>query len=253
MTVPPENSARPVLDNPRGAARTSDLPVRAASAMIMAPAALALTLIGGLPFVLLWCAAAMVIFWEWSGLVAPGLWRVLAAGLVGLAATGVLVMLGAFGIALIACGVGAVIVALCAPTDRRLWAAAGVPYAGIAIMAPSVLRADPDFGLAAIVLLFALVWVTDILGYFVGRWVGGPKLWRPVSPAKTWSGAIGGLVGAMLVGLAAGWLARLPYLVTVCIGLLLSIAAQIGDLTNPPSNAGLASRTPAISFPAMAA
>ena len=98
-------------------------------------------------------------------------------------------------------------------------------------MAPSVLRADPDFGLAAIVLLFALVWVTDILGYFVGRWVGGPKLWRPVSPAKTWSGAIGGLVGAMLVGLAAGWLARLPYLVTVCIGLLLSIAAQTGDLT----------------------
>ena len=39
--------------------------------------------------------------------------------------------------------------------------------------------------------LFAVVWVTDILGYFVGRTVGGPRLALRISPKKTWSGAVG--------------------------------------------------------------
>ena len=52
-------------------------------------------------------------------------------------------------------------------------------------------------------MLFAIVWTTDVCGYFAGRAFGGPKLMPRVSPKKTWSGAIGGTVGAMIVAICS--------------------------------------------------
>jgi phosphatidate cytidylyltransferase len=79
--------------------------------------------------------------------------------------------------------------------------------------------------------LFAIVWVTDIAAYFVGRAFGGPKLWSAVSPKKTWSGAVGGTLGGVAAGLVVAKVAGLvvaPMLVIVALAL--SIAAQLGDL-----------------------
>lgn len=230
MTMPPDGSAQaPPRD--RKAAWIDDLAVRAASGVVLALAALAAAWIGGAPFVLMWTAAAMAIFWEWARLVSPGNRLALAAGLCALAVVGVFTVCAMYGLAAAVAAVGAVVVGLCVSPQRRLWAATGVLYAGIAVVAPSLLRADFEYGLTATFLLFAIVWMTDIGGYFVGRWVGGPKLWHRISPNKTWSGALGSLAGAMAAGLAVGWLARLPSLVaTAPLALVLSVAAQGGDL-----------------------
>ena len=78
--------------------------------------------------------------------------------------------------------------------------------------------------------MFLVVWITDILGYFVGRGVGGPKLWVRISPKKTWSGAIGGVVGSVLFAAAfsaAGYGKLLPMLL---LGTVISIISQLGDL-----------------------
>ena len=48
--------------------------------------------------------------------------------------------------------------------------------------------------------LLLVVWATDICAYVVGRSVGGPKLAPRISPGKTWSGLMGGVAGASLVG-----------------------------------------------------
>src|SRR6478609_7270114 len=85
---------------------------------------------------------------------------------------------------------------------QRAWIAGGIPYAGAIGIAAIVLRSDATLGFIAIVLLFAIVWATDICAYFVGRAVGGPKLAASVSPKKTWSGAIGGTAGAVAAALA---------------------------------------------------
>ena len=82
------------------------------------------------------------------------------------------------------------------------WVAAGIPYAGAMGFAPIVLRSDAELGFVAIIFLFAVVWATDIAAYFVGRAVGGPKLAPRLSPKKTWSGAIGGIAGAVLAAIA---------------------------------------------------
>ena len=110
-----------------------------------------------------------------------------------------------------------------------LWIVAGIPYACILWLAPMLLRADEAAGFKAVLLLFAIVWTTDVLGYFAGYTIGGPKLCAAISPKKTWSGAIAGAVGATLVGLLFG-----PYFgsrnAVALMALLLSVVAQLGDL-----------------------
>ena len=112
-----------------------------------------------------------------------------------------------------------------------IWTIAGIGYAGIMLLAPLLLRADNTYGFLALVLLFAIVWTTDILGYFAGRAIGGPKLLPAISPKKTWSGAIAGTLGAMIVAvLVANYFGTFNTTAIAIIALLLSIMAQLGDL-----------------------
>jgi phosphatidate cytidylyltransferase len=112
-----------------------------------------------------------------------------------------------------------------------IWTMAGIGYAGIMLLAPLLLRADNTYGFLALVLLFAIVWTTDILGYFAGRAIGGPKLLPAISPKKTWSGAIAGTLGAMIVAvLVANYFGAFNTTAIAIIALLLSIMAQLGDL-----------------------
>jgi phosphatidate cytidylyltransferase len=99
------------------------------------------------------------------------------------------------------------------------------------LMAPLVLRSDAEFGLLALLMLFAVVWATDVLGYFVGRAFGGPKLAPRMSPKKTWSGALGGTIAAIIVALVVARIANLPdWPLIAGIALLLSAASQAGDI-----------------------
>jgi phosphatidate cytidylyltransferase len=105
-------------------------------------------------------------------------------------------------------------------------------------MASVLLRRDTEMGFVGLLFVFAVVWATDIGGYFVGRTVGGPKLWPGVSPKKTWAGAAGGLSASVAAAaiiaafdphkeIAALALKIGPLAV---LGAVLSIAAQFGDL-----------------------
>src|SRR5690606_8968123 len=88
-----------------------------------------------------------------------------------------------------------------------LWDATGIAYASLSGFALAFLRGADHAGLLAILFLFAVVWTTDTLAYFVGRAVGGPKLAPSISPGKTWSGAIGGTVAGVAAGIVVSVLA----------------------------------------------
>ncbi len=211
--------------------RASDgLRLRVISAAVLAPLALGAAYLGGWPFLIFWAVAACVIQWEWRSVVvgshAAGVH--LVAPLIVLA--GFSMMLGRVdGIAL-GLAVGVALEAVLAPR-RRMWAAAGVLYAAALLVACVLVRRDANYGFTAIVFLFAIVWATDICGYFVGRGIGGPKLWPAVSPKKTWSGALGGALGALVAGLAVASCADRANLLAVAgLALLLSAVSQAGDL-----------------------
>ena len=111
------------------------------------------------------------------------------------------------------------------------WAFAGVPYAALLFVAPVALRADQSYGIVAILFLFAIVWTTDIAGYFAGRAIGGPKLAPWISPKKTWSGAIAGLLGSVVVvALGARYVSEARVVPLIGVAVLLSVFSQAGDL-----------------------
>ena len=210
----------------------SNLALRIVSAIVLAPLALLAAYLGGWPFALFWAAAALAVLWEWIALVAGPTYRLMYLSCGGaVAMAGFVAWLGRPVAALLMVGLGALAAAIFAPAERRLWVTLGVGYAGTLLLAPMFLRADDAYGLVVIVLLFAIVWTTDILGYFAGRAFGGPKLMPAVSPKKTWSGAIVGTAGAVIVALVvASLFGSFDKRAIVVIALILSALAQCGDL-----------------------
>ena len=89
-------------------------------------------------------------------------------------------------------------------------------------------------------LMLAVPCVGDVCALFVGSYFKGPKLCPAVSPNKTISGAVGGLLGSLLTALAIGgavWLfagVNRVYLPAwwhyVLLGLIGGLAGQLGDL-----------------------
>jgi phosphatidate cytidylyltransferase len=79
--------------------------------------------------------------------------------------------------------------------------------------------------------LFAIVWGTDTIAYFLGRAIGGAKLMPQVSPKKTWTGALAGTAAAIVAGLIVARAASLTGTFAIAmLATVLSVFAQGGDL-----------------------
>lgn len=213
-------------------ASASNLTLRVLSAAIMAPIAIGAAWWGGWVFTLFWALAAIAVLWEWLGLVAGRDHRqtlVFCGAAIAIAA--ILAWNDHPIVALLLVALGALAASIFAPREQRVWIMAGIVYAGTMVLAPVTLRGEGWLGFAAIVLLFAIVWTTDVLAYFTGRAIGGPKLMPSVSPKKTWSGAVGGtlfaVIGAIVVASLFGELNRTAVGV---LALVLSVVSQAGDL-----------------------
>lgn len=131
------------------------------------------------------------------------------------------------------------------PTERPLGAAAvtliAVLYAGAlpAFLIPirHALHGTQSWAGAWLV-FFPLVvtWICDSFAMFGGRTFGGPKLAPTVSPGKTRSGSVAGVVGALLVAIIFGLVVfpRLgvaaPLGDLLLIAAVLSVVGQVGDL-----------------------
>ncbi|MEX0912015.1 MAG: CDP-archaeol synthase, partial [Gemmatimonadota bacterium] len=91
-------------------------------------------------------------------------------------------------------------------------------------------------GTALLLAPVVLTWASDTCAYFAGRRWGTRKLIPSVSPGKTVQGAIGAVVGTVAAAIAYRYVLepfptyRLGLLEAVVVGLLISVAAQLGDL-----------------------
>ena len=94
----------------------------------------------------------------------------------------------------------------------------------------------PLHGTALVFAPVLLTWASDTFAYFVGRAWGTRKLIPSVSPGKTLQGAVGALVGTMLVAVGYSFILdafpsyQISVLEALLFGALISISAQVGDL-----------------------
>jgi len=94
---------------------------------------------------------------------------------------------------------------------------------------------DRHYRTLVLVLIFS-VQLNDVFAYIVGKSLGGPKLLPQTSPNKTISGSLGAvffttLLVFFLAGIAFPQGPLAAPLQRVVLGLLISIAGQLGDLT----------------------
>lgn len=139
--------------------RNSDLKARTVSAVVMVAVAGAALALGGFVWMAFVVAVALGVLWEWIRLA-----RQFTPG----------------------------------PGGRAAWNFSGMLYVGIGAAMLLFLRSDM-FTLAPILTVLAVVVAVDVGAYFTGRTFGGPKIAPAISPSKTWSGLIGGVLGATLV------------------------------------------------------
>ena len=96
--------------------------------------------------------------------------------------------------------------------------------------------ANPLSGLAYAALPLVAMWVCDTAAMAVGTLVGGPKLAPVVSPNKTWSGAIAGVVASVIAVfvfralLPANATVSLTSLELTLVGIAVALFGQIGDV-----------------------
>jgi phosphatidate cytidylyltransferase len=206
---------------------TRNLRARIIAALVLAPSAIAIAYVGGWLWAALATLAAIGLYVEWLAIVGEARRiGVVASGVAALALAGIVLPPK---LALVALPLGLLAVAGLSP-ERRIWTTTGFIYAAAAEQASIMLRSDPAMGWPALMLVFLVVWVTDIGGYFAGRGLGGPKLWPRISPNKTWAGALGGFAASIAVaaGFAAFGLGKTGPL--LLLGSILSIVSQLGDL-----------------------
>jgi phosphatidate cytidylyltransferase len=214
--------------------QTNPLVTRVISGLVLAGGSIVVTLWGGWPFAALVGLAACLAAWEWNALADPPRDNhiVLAhvATLIGAAAT---MALGDATMALTTLGLGSLSASMVASMSKRamIMPALGGFYIGLTVVALIWLSGRPGGPLLVLGLL-VIVWASDIGAFFTGRALGGPKLAPKISPNKTWSGAVGGVILAALI---AGGYGRVTGLggnvfAAMAAGALLAGVAQAGDL-----------------------
>ena len=210
----------------RAAAQWGDLRPRVLSALVMLAVGAIEIWLGGWWFLILITLLTSVMIWELARLSQPKDPRIALA----IAALAALCLIADEGWPSLSAWIVFPLVPLAfMATPRRQQKA--VTAISIAVMVAGhgqfVLR--DEAGTIAFLWLLGVVIVSDVMGYFAGRLLGGPKFWPAISPKKTWSGTIAGWIGAAAVGLGF-YATGHGGAVLIWLSPLLAFAGQLGDI-----------------------
>lgn len=112
--------------------------------------------------------------------------------------------------------------------DQNKWRLLGFLYIIIPVWSVVQIRVIDS---NVLLWMFFIIWATDIAGYFVGKAFGGKKLAPSISPNKTWSGLIGGVIVSMVIGFLSSFMFSNGNILffTIFSGLL-AVIEQMSDL-----------------------
>lgn len=224
----------PSADKPAGRFVTRELAVRIAAALVLIPIALLDVWAGSIWFELGIAMIAAIMAGEWCRIVHRG--SQFQFALHALAAIGAILVVSRSGTAtalqvIAACWAMSLVTEVLRSKSGSRWAWWGVPYIALPGLALILIRQSPEYGLFAVLWLFAVVWSADTLAYVFGRLIGGPKLAPTISPNKTWAGLCGAITGGVIASAMMGWYSDLPTVWPLLLaGGVLAVLEQLGDL-----------------------
>lgn len=220
--------------------RWADLGPRLGSGLVLLALGIAAIMAGGAWFAALAALSCGLVLWELSGLLQARDGHessISTPGTTGQAGV-LLAVLGAAAVAVVPHRIAPEMVLLLLPAIVTLFVPMGdrgnrllLVLLALAIPLASwgMITLREGGGMLLLLWLVAVVVVSDVAGYVVGRTLGGPKFWPRLSPKKTWSGTVAGWIGAGLVGLAfAGPLGEGAAFVLLSV--LAALAGQLGDI-----------------------
>ena len=83
-----------------------------------------------------------------------------------------------------------------------------------------------------LVALFALIWIYDSGAYLFGVSIGRHRLFERISPKKSWEGAIGGTLTAILASyFISGFVPEIQLIHWIVLSILIVVSSTFGDLT----------------------
>ncbi|MDZ4392407.1 phosphatidate cytidylyltransferase [Cypionkella sp.] len=206
--------------------RWNDLKPRVASAAVMLVVGAIEVWLGGWWFLILITLLTAVMIWELARLSQPNQPQHALA----IAALAALCMLVDEGWPSVSAWIVFPLVPLAfMATPRRQQKAVAIISMAVLISGHGLFVLRDEEGTIAFLWLISVVIISDVMGYFAGRILGGPKFWPAISPKKTWSGTVAGWIGAAGVGAAFalcghgnGWL--------IVLSPFVAFAGQMGDI-----------------------
>ncbi len=211
---------------PAPSGKWGDLRTRILSAIVMVAVGAVEIWLGGMAFAAMVVVLTGLMIWELATMTAPQRHRSPVTLAVAAAAALVAALVLRSELAALFLAVPSVALLLTPRRDRRL---AGGYALAIMLAGYGLIALRETGGTTVILWLVAVVVTSDVLGYFAGRMIGGPKFWERISPKKTWSGTVAGWVGAAVVGLVMVLAAGASWLL-VPLSALVAFAGQMGDI-----------------------
>jgi phosphatidate cytidylyltransferase len=107
-----------------------------------------------------------------------------------------------------------------------------IVYITLGFMALLFIREYLTNGFYIFLTIILGIWICDSFAYFTGISIGRHKLWKRISPKKTWEGAAGGFAGSLLTVFLMNYIFKMDLGIynQFIIGSIIGIAGQFGDL-----------------------
>lgn len=191
------------MENPK----LSPLMKRLITAFLLVPFAISVLIVGSPLFEICLILVGILLAWEWASMV-PSKDKVFYLGAYAFVVAVVVGFPKGWSLVIIALTT-AYVFWKSKGEERRALLTLGVPYISIGIGALTWFYQEA--GVVFFLWLLFVVWGMDTGGYVVGCTLKGPKLMPKISPNKTWSGLIGGLLFSVIFGSVIVWYVKSSY------------------------------------------